>query len=74
MARAKDARELIDGANAALQLYANFWGSSTKDFATQFDLILKVLDASGEHLESPFDKALVRAYVDGLKAKFRSKG
>lgn len=74
MSRPKDANEAIERANGALQLYAQYWGSSTKEFGEQFDLIIKILEANAAQMESPFDKALVLSYTEALKVNTRAAG
>lgn len=74
MAHPKDANEAIERANAALSMYAGYWGSSTSQFAEQFDLILKILEANAAQMESPYDKAVVLSYAEALNKGLRPNG
>ena len=74
MSRPKDANDAIARANGALSMYSQYWGSSTKQFGEQFDLIMKILEANADQMESPSDKAVVLSYVEALKSNFRPNG
>lgn len=69
-----DATEVINRAASSLKMYAEYWGSSTKEFGEQLDLIVEILKAKSQRMDSPFDAALVRAYADALVAQIRPNG
>lgn len=64
----KDPFEIAQWAAGALRLYAEHWGSSTKQFQEQQSLVIEIVRAAAKRIESDnaSDAVFLNAYADAL--------